>query len=42
VRERMGMYKYCAEKDHKQLADELTSELAAGIRKLTEKGQENA
>ena len=42
VRERMGRYKYCAEKDHKQLADELTSELAAGIRKLTEKGQENA
>ena len=42
VRERMGRYKYCAEKDHKQLADELTAELAAGIRKLTEKGNENA
>ncbi|MBQ7060836.1 MAG: V-type ATP synthase subunit A, partial [Clostridia bacterium] len=36
VREKLGRYKYCAEKDHKQLAAELNGELAAEIRKLTE------
>ncbi|MBO4385028.1 MAG: V-type ATP synthase subunit A [Clostridia bacterium] len=36
VRERIGRYKYCVEDEHKKLADELSAELAAQIRKLTE------
>ena len=36
VREKLGRYKYCQEKDHKDLARELSAELANDIRKLTE------
>jgi V/A-type H+-transporting ATPase subunit A len=36
VRERMGRYKYCSEKDHKLLATELSGELAAEIRNITD------
>ena len=41
VREKLGRFKYCQEKDHKQLARELSAELANEVRKLTE-GNENA
>ena len=36
VRERIGRFKYCAEAEHKRLADELAGELANQIRKLLE------
>ena len=36
VREKLGRYKYCKEEEHKRLADELTGELIAEIRKLLE------
>ena len=36
VRERIGRFKYCAEDEHKKLAEEITGELTAEIRKLLE------
>ena len=42
VRERLGRYKYCTEKDHKQLARELSGELTAQLRKLTDGGEKDA
>ena len=36
VREQLGRYKYCEEKDHKLLAQELSGQLISEIRKLTE------
>ena len=36
VREQLGRYKYCAEKDHKVLAQELSGELISQIRKILE------
>ena len=36
VREKLGRYKYCEEKDHRALAAELSGELANEIRRLTE------
>ncbi|MBO4849114.1 MAG: V-type ATP synthase subunit A [Clostridia bacterium] len=36
VRERMGRFKYCPEDEQKQLAQELTSQLTAEMRRLTE------
>ena len=36
IREKLGRYKYCAENEHKKLADELTAELIAEIRNLLE------
>lgn len=36
IRERLGRYKYCEEKDHRILATELSGELAAEIRRLME------
>ena len=40
VREQLGRFKYCAEKDQKQLAMELSGELIAQIRKLLEEKSE--
>ena len=36
VREQLGRYKYCQEKDHKSLEAELYGELVSQIRKITE------
>ena len=40
VREQLGRYKYCEEKDHRQLEQELSGELTAEIRRLLEENKD--
>ena len=40
IREQLGRYKYCEEKDHRQLEQELSGELTAEIRRLLEENKD--